>query len=436
MLVWFLKFPGNAGNANRHPQPSLASKFPMNAHLSIRPPKEAHSGDRKTPSSGQSVQLQDRRPQAALAQAFGEMMNSSPRAVQQRMQAERIGHSPTMQPQAQAPVAQRIWIETGEQLYSWHALRDGVRWFYNERDDTMQFRIESIPKSQARDVTEFYQKLQGKPLPYEAWMQLMSERFTVQDKDDPIHEDPEYLVDEESNVKVEVLRKITAALREAGIQVFLGGAGAGALLTSTRSIKDLDLRIDGQARDIFNGKKYVGFLENSILKPLLSTGLKVEDVKCVAVTTVRMMVDDIEVSITSEPSGERTMSRGETVSGVESLGEIDFLLDKAAAAGDRTDIGKFVTDVYDIIRISRSMPGGGRGILNGLKSMRPKSDLKSLMVKLTQLSNAAGGRQYKNDFPAAAKTLAGMLGVKVGELPALLAPLIEDLGAQSDVEVV
>lgn len=336
---------------------------------------------------------------------------------------------------------QMVWISSGKKLFVWHALRDGVRWFYNEETDLLFFKIEQFPKHLPENLREFYTENREKENPYEFWIKLITKKFDVEetdlvDKDDPIFEDPEFLVDEDSSAKVLLLQKISSILRLKGIKVFLGGAASGALITETRSIKDLDLRVDGLDRDIFNESKYGDFFEKNIFIPLKDAGLIVKNVEKAANTTMRMTVDGVDVSITSEPSTPRSLSRGEMVTGIESLGEFDFLLDKAAAAADRKEIRKVVTDVFDIIKVRSSMLGGGKGTLFALKSLRPRSNPGKLAMTLQQMSSAAGGRKYNNDIPNAVDELCELLKIEKKALQAILKPIIDELKNQKEFEVI
>ena len=73
---------------------------------------------------------------------------------------------------------------------------------------------------------------------------------------------------------------------------------------------------------------------------MLLAGFRITNIEKAANTTMRFYINGIEVSITSEPSSEKTLTRGEVVPQIESLGGFDFILDKAAAAADRKDIEK------------------------------------------------------------------------------------------------
>jgi hypothetical protein len=341
-----------------------------------------------------------------------------------------------------API-QCIWIKDGDESFVWHTTRDGVVWHFDQENELMYFTIQKHPKNLSQDATSFYEHYEGQRHSYEGWVGLMSEGFdNIEDKDDPVHENPEFLVDEDSHKKIEIMEMISSALRARGVGVFLGGAASGALITRTRQIKDLDLRIDkidGEPapRDVFNNAKYDNdvkyhnFFSEKIVSPLEERGLKVSDIQDAGYTTRRFLLNDsIDVSVTSEPAGDLTMSRGEMVTGITSLGEFDFLLDKAAAMVERKDNSKQLTDLADIIQVGRSMNGRGFFILSALMKMRT---VKASKIKnyndtvLKQLANLDNGK-----FNGQRKVLAEYLGVEVKDIPELVLSVRNALMKQND----
>mgnify|MGYP002104889109 CR=1 FL=1 len=326
---------------------------------------------------------------------------------------------------------QGVWIKYDHNLFVWHAKRNGVEWHYDEETNEMFFLIKKFPSNLSETIKAFYTEYKEQRHQYDHWVRLMHARLgSLEDKDDPLYEKPEFLVDIDSQTKIATLQRASTILRAAGIQVFLGGAASGTLITRTRSIKDLDLRMDGQERDIFNEIKYPDFFKNNIEKPLLLAGFRITNIEKAANTTMRFYINGIEVSITSEPSSEKTLTRGEVVPQIESLGGFDFILDKAAAAADRKDIEKIVTDIFDIIMVRKSMTGNGGKILSCLCRMRNTSQKKvnSLTQLLTQIANTE--RKYKDERIERAREKFATLGLKDIEIKQELKPIIEELNAQ------
>lgn len=338
--------------------------------------------------------------------------------------------------------AQMIWIDQGGGLFVWHALRDGTRWFYDEGEDLMFFKIERMPtRDVSPEVLDFYTKYQGAKMPYEEWIKLMTRIFDVQpdelpDKDDPVFENPEFLVGEEDPLKVNTARAITAALGAQGIHVFLGGAGAAPLFTTTRPINDLDLRVDGLPRNAFDGESGIELLAR-INKTLGSALTLTQAFNIVAKTTIRGEVNGVEVSITSEPSTPSTLTRGEMIPGVESLGEFDFLLDKAFAAANRPNskIDSVATDVFDIIMTRRSLPNGGAGILSGLDALRGGGLATKLIERLEGLLGTSSNKKINGRMRRGRDHLIKDLGLSSEVLAREIQALILELQNQVKISV-
>ncbi len=338
--------------------------------------------------------------------------------------------------------AQMIWIDQGGGLYVWHALRDGTRWFYDEGEDLMFFKIERMPTREvSSEVLDFYEKYQGEKMPYEEWIKLMTRIFDVQaeelpDKDDPVFENPEFLVGEEDPLKVNTARAITAALGSQGIRVFLGGAGAAPLFTRTRPINDLDLRVDGLPRNAFDGEAGIELLAR--INQTLGSALSLTQAfTIVAATTIRGEVNDVEVSITSEPSTPTTLTRGEMIPGVESLGEFDFLLDKAFAAANRPNskIDSVATDVFDIIMTRRALPNGGAGILSGLDALRGGGLAAKLIERLEGLKGTSSSKKVNGRMKRGRDYMIKVLGLSPDVLAREIDALILELGNQANITV-
>ncbi|MCC5645341.1 DUF4157 domain-containing protein [Nostoc sp. CHAB 5824] len=204
----------------------------------------------------------------------------------------------------------------------------------------------------------------------------------------------------EDTLKVDVATSISKALNAVGINVFLGGAAAATLFTETRKINDLDFRLDKQHRNAFQGdagddliKRISDALVNQELN-ITKAFTKVEK----TTTTIRGEVNNVEISITSEPSTEKTLSRGEAKPGLESIGQFSILLEKAKAAALRpkSKSDSVATDVYDIIMVRNSLPGKGAGVLTSLDSYWNESLADQLIERLNLLlSNAS---KTKNSF--------------------------------------
>ena len=256
------------------------------------------------------------------------------------------------------------------------------------------------------------------------------------DKDDPVFRDPEFLVGEEDPMKVDTARSISAALGRSGLHVFLGGAGAAPLFTQTRPINDLDLRIDGQRRNAFDGEsgeQLLAIVNSSIKSVVLALTKPFE---AVAGTTIRGEVNGVEVSITSEPSNETTLTRGEMIPGIESLGQFDFLLDKAFAAANRPKqkIESVATDVFDIIMTRRSLPNRGAGILSGLDSLRGNGLAEKLIDRLSGLIGTSSKKTNKR-MKRGRDDLIKRLGIPQDELQSEINSLIHELKTQTEVTV-
>lgn len=307
------------------------------------------------------------------------------------LQMKAISGSRLVSASAAAPVRQLMWIDQGKGIMAWHGLRDGVRWFYNEGNNLMSYRIER-PEGIPEKVLAFYQTHQGEQLSHEQWIELMSAEFDVnpeelRDEDDPVFLAPEFLQSKGDEQKVGLAQRITAALKGAGLHPFLGGAAAGTLFTRTREINDLDFRLDRQDRNAFTNAADDA-LTTRITQAITGAGLKITEVfKFVAVTTIKGAVQGVEISITSEPTTAGTLSRGQMVSGIESIGGFQFLFDKAFAASNRPaqKIESVSTDLFDIIRTRQSLPNNGAGLLGGLDSYFGKAVSKKLIERIDGL---------------------------------------------------
>lgn len=340
-----------------------------------------------------------------------------------------------------API-QGAWIQEDENTLVWHATRDGVLWRFDARTELMGFVIRKLPESLPKEAAEFYIAHEGQYLSHEEWLNLMGGQFgDLDDSDDPVHEFPQFLLDEQSGMKMNAMHRISLVLRSGGVGVFLGGAASGALITATRPVKDLDLRIDTldgkpAPRDLFNVSKHGAIFQDRIVKPLESAKMAVTDIEDVGHTTRRFMLDgSIDVSITSEPASDKTMTRGEMVQGITSLGEIDFLLDKAAAMVGRDFQEKQLTDLVDVIQVGKAMAGSGYLVLSMLVEMRGVKVSKVnnfVNTVLRQIANPGKGSMNKQRA-----SLAAMLKVNVKDVPGLIAPVIAALSQQIEsVEVV
>ncbi|MEH2290565.1 eCIS core domain-containing protein [Nostoc sp.] len=201
----------------------------------------------------------------------------------------------------------------------------------------------------------------------------------------------------EDTPKEDVARNISEALNGVGINVFLGGAAAATLFTKTRKINDLDFRLDKQQRNAFdgdNGDNLIRRISDALLKKELNITKAFTKVERTT-TTIRGEVNNVEVSITSEPSTEKTLTRGEAKPGLESIGQFAILLDKAKAAASRpkNKYDSVATDVYDIIKVKSSLPGGGTGILSSLDSYWNEEGLaKKLEDRLEFLLSTASNQ--------------------------------------------
>jgi hypothetical protein len=339
---------------------------------------------------------------------------------------------------------QAIWIEENEGLLVWHALRDGIRWYLNVEKNTMFYRIEREPAELlSPQVMEFYKKFNGEEMAPAKWDELMSQYFEVKidelrDGDDPVFLQPDFLKGEEDEEKILLAQKMSMALKKVGLNLFLGGAASGSLLTTTRKVNDLDFRVSGLIRSAFN-KDDGPALVKLINDTLTEAGLTLTSAfSAIAVTTIRGEVNDIEVSITSEPDKETTLSRGNLISNLESLGEFDFILDKAAAAATRhkSKFKSVATDLFDIIQVLKVGSVANSGILRYLDAMRGKGTAISLIARLKALLGSKEDKTLFSQMGEARKRLTNELKITPQELNRIFSFMIGELENQEDITVI